>query len=115
MEDNDVYKIYLVVATAVDMLAGGYPCFASFSDRLAFDASLEVVRYNHKRFFPFHQGLIHAPRQSPRWLKKRIGDVPNNCFYIFFLKRLKNFSASSKSLCRITCLRNSSLLVTSSN
>jgi hypothetical protein len=58
-----------MVATAVDMLAGGYPCFASFSDRLAFDASLEVVWYNHKRFFPFHQGLIHAPRQSPPRLK----------------------------------------------
>jgi len=58
-----------MVAITVGMLAGGYPCVASFSDRLAFDASLEVVRYNRKRFFPFHQGLIHAPRQSPRRLK----------------------------------------------
>ena len=57
-----------MVAFAADLLAGGYPCFASFSDRLAFDASLEVVRHNCKRFFPFHQGLIHAPRQSPRRL-----------------------------------------------
>jgi len=47
-----------MVAFAADLLAGGYPCFASFSDRLAFDASLEVVRHNCKRFFPFHQGLI---------------------------------------------------------
>jgi hypothetical protein len=60
-----------MVSITADMLACGDPGVASFSDRLALDASFEVVRYNHKRFFPFHQGLIHVPRQSPRRLKKK--------------------------------------------
>ena len=65
MEGNNVNKIYIMVAFAADMLAGGYPRFASFSDSLAPDASLEADRYNRERIFSFHQGPIHAPRQSP--------------------------------------------------
>ncbi len=54
-----------MVAFAADMLAGGYPRFASFSDSLAVDASFEADRHNRERIFSFHQGLIHASRQSP--------------------------------------------------
>jgi hypothetical protein len=74
MEGNDVYKIYVVVAFAPDMLAGGDPGFASLPDSLALDASVKVVRDNRKRLFPVHQSLVHAPRQSPRRLNP--GDSP---------------------------------------
>jgi len=74
MEGNNVCKIYLVAAFAADLLAGGNHCFASFSDCLAADASFEADRHNHRSIFSFHQGLIHAPRQSPRWLKIRESD-----------------------------------------
>jgi len=69
MEGNDVYKIYPMVVLASDMLAGGDFGFAALSDRLAIDASVQVVRDYRKRFFPVHQGFIHAPRQSPWRLK----------------------------------------------
>lgn len=61
-----------MVAFAADLLAGGYPRFASFSDRLAVDASFEADRYNRKRIFSFHQSLIHAPRQSSPRLNDKI-------------------------------------------
>ena len=76
MEGNDVCKIYIVAAVAADMLAGSYPGFASFSDRLAFDASLETDRHHGGSLFPVHQGPVHAPCQSPRRLI--LEDVPNN-------------------------------------
>ena len=68
MEGNDVCKIYLMVAVAADMLAGGYPCFASVPDRLAPDASAQADRYNRECIFPVHQSLIHASSQSARRL-----------------------------------------------
>jgi hypothetical protein len=74
MEGNNVYKIYIVVAFAADLLAGGYLGFASFSDSLASDASFETGRHNRERIFPVHQSIIHAPRQSPRRLN--LGDAP---------------------------------------
>jgi hypothetical protein len=75
MEGNDVCKIFIMAAFADYMLAGGDPGFASFSYRLAFDASSKVCRHHSGSLFSFHQSLIHAPRQSPRRLKK-LGDVP---------------------------------------
>jgi hypothetical protein len=74
MEGNNVYKIYIVVAFAADLLARGDPCFASFSDSLALDASFEADRHNRERIFPVHQSLIHAPIQSP-W-RINLGDAP---------------------------------------
>ena len=69
MEGNDVCKIYIMVSIAADMLACGDPGPASFSHRLAFDASLEADRHHDRSLFPVHQGLIHTPRQGPRRLK----------------------------------------------
>ena len=67
-----------MAAFADRMLACGDPGFASFSDRLAFDASVEADRHHCGRLFPVHQSLIHAPRQSPRRLNKtwKPRDVP---------------------------------------
>lgn len=70
MEGNNVCKIYIVGAFASYLLAGGDPGFASFSARLAFDASLETARHYGGSIFPAHQGLILAPRQSPRRLNR---------------------------------------------
>jgi hypothetical protein len=75
MEGKNVCEIHIMVAFAADMLAGGDFGSASFSDRLALPASVQADRDNRQRIFPVHQGLIHAPRQSPRRLKK-LGDVP---------------------------------------
>lgn len=72
MEGNDVYKIYLMAAIIADMLAGGNPGVASFSDSLAVDASFEAVRHNRERIFSVHQSLIHVPSQSPRRLNRGI-------------------------------------------
>ena len=69
MEGNDVCKIYFVAAFAADLLAGGYPGVASFSHRLAFDASVEAGRHHGGSFFPVYQGPIYAACQSPRRLK----------------------------------------------
>jgi hypothetical protein len=84
MEGNNVCKIYIMATFAADLLAGGYPCVASFSDSLDLDASVEADRHNSGSIFPVHQSLIHAPIQSPRRLKT-IGDVPlgTTLFHIF--------------------------------
>jgi hypothetical protein len=76
MEGNDVCKIFIVVAFAADMLAGGYISFASFSDRLAPDASVKADRHHGGSLFPVYQSLIHAPRQSS-W-RLNLGDIPKN-------------------------------------
>jgi hypothetical protein len=57
-----------MVAIAADMLAGSDLGFVALPDSLALDAAVQVVRHYRKRIFPVHQGLIHAPRQSPRRL-----------------------------------------------
>jgi hypothetical protein len=57
-----------MAAFALNMLAGGYLGFDSFSDRLAFNASVEVGRHHGGSLFQIHQGLIHASCQSPRRL-----------------------------------------------
>ena len=69
MEGNDVRKIYFVAAVAPDLLAGGDPGVAALPDCLAFDDPVQIVRDNRERFFPLHQGPVHASRQSPGRLK----------------------------------------------
>ena len=46
MEGNNVCEISIMAAFADYMLAGGDPRFASFSDRLAPDASVEAGRHH---------------------------------------------------------------------
>ncbi len=91
MEGNDVRKIYVMVAIAAFVLAGGHPRFVAFSDRLAFDASAEADRHYGGSLLQVHQGLIHASCQGPRRLI--IGDVPlgTTLFHIFKLI-LDNFN-----------------------
>jgi hypothetical protein len=60
VEGKDVCKIFIMVAFALDLLAGGDTGFASFSHRLAFDASPEAHRHYGGSLFPVHQSLIHA-------------------------------------------------------
>ncbi len=74
MEGKDVYKISIMAAIAADLLAGGDPGFASFPDRLAIDASVEVDRHHVGCLFPVHQGFVHASCQSARRL------IPYSCF-----------------------------------
>ena len=49
-----------MAAFAPDLLAGGDSGFDPFSDRLAFDASVEIGRNHGGSFFPVHQSLIYA-------------------------------------------------------
>ena len=88
MEGNDVCKIYVMVAIAVVMLAGGHPCIAAFSDRMASDASVEVGRHYCGSLFPVHQSLIHASCQSPRRLS--FGDVPLGTTLFFYFELRNN-------------------------
>jgi len=85
-----------MVAFAADLLAGGDPCFASFSDSLASDASFETGRHNRERIFPVHQGPIHAPRQSPRRLKTIIHHCRIHLWCIFLYNENSVISAKYK-------------------